>query len=160
MFWPPERWSKVPDFAGHFVSSLGRLVNTRGEYSLGQPNSKGYLRRLIRRGGKLHRFLVHRLVVEAFVGPIPAGKQINHIDGVKANNACWNLEVCTGQENMEHAYRTGLRIGISAERVSEIRRRVLAGETIRSLALEFGIGKSTVHDAATGKTWGGKRAPS
>ena len=47
----------------------------------------------------------HRLVWTAFNGPIPAGLQVNHLNGNKTDNRLCNLEVCTLSQNMQHAYR-------------------------------------------------------
>jgi hypothetical protein len=51
---------------------------------------------------------VHRLVALAWI-PNPHGlPEINHLDGVKANNDASNLEWCTTLENLQHARRMGL----------------------------------------------------
>lgn len=57
---------------------------------------------------KAKQFLVHRLVYEAFYGPIPSKMQTNHRDGVKINNRLSNLECITPQGNMRHARLFGL----------------------------------------------------
>ena len=52
--------------------------------------------------------LAHRLIWESVHGPIPAGLQINHKNGVKSDNRIANLEAVTASENTLHAYRSGL----------------------------------------------------
>lgn len=52
--------------------------------------------------------LVHRLVVETWVGKIPKGMQVNHIDGNRHNNSVKNLEICTPSQNVQHAVDMGL----------------------------------------------------
>ena len=51
---------------------------------------------------------LHRILAEAFI-PNPRKKPfINHIDGNPKNNKISNLEWVTNQENIQHAYDTGL----------------------------------------------------
>jgi hypothetical protein len=58
---------------------------------------------------------VHRLVAHAFcprpdhLKDVPYDDlQVNHIDGIKANNHYTNLEWCTGKENITHSVINGL----------------------------------------------------
>lgn len=53
-------------------------------------------------GGK--SFYVHRLVASTFIGEIPKGYEVNHIDGNKANNTLENLEIVSASENSKHSY--------------------------------------------------------
>lgn len=67
----------------------------------------GYLRAHLHQDGKSRKVLIHRLVALAF-GMDLQGKEINHIDGVKANNKPENLEAVTRSENIKHAFNIGL----------------------------------------------------
>ena len=55
------------------------------------------------RDGKYTKKAVHRLVWEAFNGPIPGRLEINHKDLIRTNNRLDNLELVTHQQNMKHA---------------------------------------------------------
>ena len=86
------------------VSSEGRCQNSRGEISHGCLASSGYC--VVRICGR--KFLVHRLVAHAFLGPPPieAAWQVNHIDGNCSNNRKDNLEWASHSENILHSYAT------------------------------------------------------
>ena len=60
---------------------------------------------------KRTNYYVHRLVAEYFLSnPDKQRNFVNHLDGDKLNNNVSNLEWCTRQENVQHAYETGLLV--------------------------------------------------
>lgn len=91
------------------VSDSG-LVIRRDHNILLQPtlDSDGYPQLTIFFDGKGYCRKIHRLVAEAFIPKEEGRDQINHKDGNKCNNHVSNLEWCTLQENVEHAWKTGL----------------------------------------------------
>lgn len=67
-----------------------------------KPNldKKGYCRVHVSSGRKNQKSLsVHRLVYETFVGKIPEGMEIDHINAVRDDNRLENLRVVTHKEN-------------------------------------------------------------
>lgn len=178
-----EEWRPVVGFEEEYeVSSLGRVRSIdrldhagrrqTGRIRIPQSSRGGYPTLNLRKGGKLFTKKVHHLVARAFIGespgPICTGDgcyEVNHIDGVKVNNAYTNLEYATRTENMRHSVAIGLRDGsmsgerngrakLNEESVREIRRLYAAGGTsIPKLAAKFGVGKSAVGYVVQGVTW-------
>lgn len=112
-----EIWKDIPGFEGYQVSNLGRVKsmdrwvtrfdggrNHIKERILYQNHiNSGYLTvQLGRKGG---RHLVHRLVWEAFNGPIPEDIQVNHINEDKTDNRLVNLNLMTRSQNTGCASR-------------------------------------------------------
>lgn len=51
--------------------------------------------------------LIHRIVWETFIGEIPEGYEIDHIDSNKENNALSNLQLLTHKENINKLAKEG-----------------------------------------------------
>lgn len=112
MTWRPvDRWVgyyEVSD-AGQ-VRSIDREVGGRrlkGRVLRAGVNSKGYQIVVLSRTGERWAVPVHRLVGEAFIGPLPAGMATCHQDGDKNNNAAANLRYDTYSANELDKVRHG-----------------------------------------------------
>lgn len=123
-----EVWRIIPGLDGGYeVSNLGR-VRSRDRYywrppSRRRPHSHGWFRlypgKLLATPLGSHGYpsftacgqprLVHRAVLEAFVGPCPPGQETLHRDDDKENPSLENLRWGTRSENVADAYRNGLQ---------------------------------------------------
>lgn len=126
-----EVWKDVEGYEGFYkVSNLGRVKSLDRSYEI-RPGVRmlskgriltpkvteyGYLSVKLSVAGKVKTFFVHRLVAFSFLGREVEGLQVNHIDGNKRNNNSNNLEWCTSQQNIKHAFRKGLSKGRKGER--------------------------------------------
>lgn len=52
--------------------------------------------------GKRVRMYLHRLVYMAFFGEIPPHREIDHIDGNRANNSVSNIRICNHKNNCQN----------------------------------------------------------
>jgi hypothetical protein len=142
-----EEWPEEADiFANYEFSSLGRVRNMRLQrvLRLHAPDGlNGYVRFEV--GGK--NYVLHIIIAKAFLGRPEEGKvQVNHIDGVKTNNAPSNLEWMTASQNTQHAYRTGLisrgRSRLSDAQIHQICAYLRAGKPQVQITEELGIALS------------------
>lgn len=126
---------QIEDFDGYFITTDGKVFSTRKSKIPKQLSTKpdkitGYIFVMFNINGKTYRKTVHRLVAKAFI-PNPDNKpQVNHIDGNKSNNDISNLEWNTREENMQHAYKTGLNAGVESANMYSAK---LTNETCREL---------------------------
>lgn len=118
-----EQWLPVPGYEGYYevsdhgrVRSLPRAVQYTGRgtwrlrgrmLTLQSSRKSPYLRVPLSRGGKVVTTLVHRLVLETFVGPCPPGMECCHNDGNPCNNPVSNLRWDTRTANSLDAVRHG-----------------------------------------------------
>ena len=170
-----EVWKAVVRYKGIYevsnqgrVRSLPRRVASRGgtRVSPGRvrklvPHSNGYLTVMLCKGGVRECCYVHRMLLGAFVGACPTGHEARHLDGNKTNNTTSNLVYGSSSENKGDNKRlgrdnSGERNGhakLTYQQVHDIRRRVAAGETQRSLAVEHGVTFQTINKVVQRETW-------
>ena len=101
-------------FIAHSPARLMVITNGIKRVCSQTPNSKAdpYWTVSVKNcAGETKKRSMHRLLMQTFV-PNPENKaHVNHIDGVKSNNALDNLEWATPKENSQHAAAIGLSNG-------------------------------------------------
>ncbi len=166
------RFKDASGFAGYCVGddqSIWSLHRVGPPYGIGDiwhrlnpcKSDTGHLVVILKKDGKPKTVLMHRLILETFVGPCPPGMECCHDNGIPSDNRIENLRWDTRKENVADARRHGTiargsRNGhakMTEEIVEEIRRRYLAGEKQKDLAREFGASKSRVCQAINTRTW-------
>lgn len=162
-----EEWRNVIGYEGVYaVSSFGRVKRTMpgrstkpGKILKPRTGTRGRKHVALTFNSKAQSLEVHRLVAEAFLGPRPAGKQINHIDYKPLNNRADNLEYISPSENVRHAYRHGFVGGrgekqwkakLTSRDIPLIRNSPL-GPT--ALALHYNVTRSTIKKVRNRSTW-------
>lgn len=169
---PAENWLPVVGYEGLYevsdhgnVRSVDRTVEGRNGVSLpvkgrdltltadryGYPTAHLYAP-----GVKPFTVKTHRLVLEAFVGPRPAGGVCRHLDGTRANNHISNLVWGTSAENAADMVLHGTRV-IASQKAGEGHRKVTNAFNVKcvrqmaalkmgyaEIAKCFGVSKQTV----------------
>lgn len=119
-----EEWRDIKDYEGLYqISNYGRVRSLTRTDSLGRiwkgkirtawfpkGKDKHYPSIMLSKNSKKTRRELHRLVLEAFVGPCPDGLEGCHQDGDKKNNKLDNLRWDTRQGNFEDNISNGTRM--------------------------------------------------
>lgn len=167
-----HRLRPIADYPGYFVSRDGYVFATTGG-SLKPVNEHihaGYRYVTLGYGAKGYRrqspVLVHRLVLETFVGPRPSRKQeCRHLNGNAFDNRASNLKWGTHSENTLDSIRHGThyltRAGgeahptsiLTEEQAKAVITRSAAGESLHSIARAFGVSASCIAHVRVGRNW-------
>lgn len=166
-----EVWKSVVGYEGEYsVSNIGRArrdkvgKNEQARIVSGAYNQDKYIQISLCRNAKRKLRMLHRLVAEAFIGNIPEGYEVNHLDGNKENNALSNLQIVTPYENNLHARMTGLWKPLTGEKVGHSKLNYLSvtkirklyaqgGRTYVDLAKEFGVKKTAIYKVIKKQSW-------
>jgi hypothetical protein len=118
-------------------------------------------------------YLIHRLVLLAFVGQAPKGLECRHLDGNPKNNRLENLCWGSSQEQADDRKRHGTNVGnrgrtkgfhynqgessgnakMTERLVIKIRKLAARGCPCTEIANRYRLHPSTVNAAVLGKTW-------
>lgn len=117
-----EIWKPIVGYTNYDISNLGKVRSWLNNSSKRQTSPKllklsqdknGYLSVTLYPNAwtRPKRFLVHRLVAQAFIPNPQNCKFVNHKDENKANNNMYNLEWCTAIYNLNYSavHQKGLK---------------------------------------------------
>lgn len=147
---------QLPRDEAYTVFPNGCIFGVHGKEMSQHAIRGGYLRVPLR---DKRKHLVHRLVLETFVGPCPEGYEASHEDGDPSNNHIENLMWRPKSDNckLKSKHGTNFTQGnrkLSWKDVSDIRARVGSGETISVVARDYPqVSRSTISHAYHKRTW-------
>lgn len=169
-----EEWRPIPGFERTYeVSSFGSVRRLNSKFrrahlmALGWtgPARRRYQKVKLCQDGVQSVWLVHVLVMLAFVGPTPHGYEIDHLDNDPMNNRLDNLEYVTRSEQQKRAYRRDGRIAsdrrgeknacarLSWDDVTEIRRLASIGVRQADIARQYAVDPSNISHIVAGRLW-------
>jgi hypothetical protein len=160
-FLPPDdtEWLDSP-VPGYRVSADGRVWSDKHHRVLRPATNKpGYQFVNLRRNGKQEPWSVSRLVAFAFLGRIPDGLVVDHINGDKTDNRAENLRIIDRSANTSHFRRQREADGLHGAKfteaeILEVRALLRDGKLSRAeIQARFGMSQSYLSAVATGKAW-------
>lgn len=166
-----EIWKIYPLDSGYAVSNMGNVkalekIDSKGvlrkERQLRLYTTKdGYKKCCIPKAGKKQGAqTVHRVVCVTFVGEIPLGFEINHLNGIRDDNRPENLEAVTHSDNIKHSkdvLNTNYATYGNGRMTPSQREDAIAshknGETLTSIAKRLGFSRPQIGNVVRGDCW-------
>ncbi len=153
----------IAGFDGYFISDDGRVFSEMlGERKCLVPKKKrnGYLGIALCGSGKIRHRLIHRILLESFVGPCPEGHVCRHLNGIPNDNRLINLAWGTPKQNQADRITHGTNVYLRGEQLPQTRllkENVLeirkSSAPSRELAQKFGITKNYVSEIRARTKW-------
>lgn len=151
--YPTIELTPIPNRPGYLASRLGVIFSTRrkgSRYGTYPPtpltenvNGNGYNRVIITVNGITKHEFVHKLILETFVGPCPAGMECRHGMAGKGVNRLSNIQWGTRVQN-----RRDRPCKLSPKDIPLIR-----SMTSREARERYGIARSTTNMIKRRKIW-------
>lgn len=152
---PGEEWKTILGYEGRYeASNMGRIKSLpkaitlhhgstykTKEKILSQRISDDYLFVALFKNGRKD-IQSHIVIAETWIPNPENKKEVNHIKGIKTDNRVSELEWTTHQENVIHAYNTGLYDSCSKSLRCLCTGRLL---TITEASKEISLHKNTLH---------------
>ena len=151
------KFKPVEGFPDYLACSDGYIVNAHTGKVL-KPNVHritGYCHvDLHKTGEKQKTVTIHKVIATAFCVKENDKQEVNHIDGNKQNNSAENLEWVNHNENLRHAYESGLMPNNTTHK-AVVATNIKTGEqmkfeSIHSASKFLGISKGNICMACKG----------
>ena len=164
---------QIPGFSNYSITKDGRVWSKPKQGSGGHKGKwlksvldSRYLIVELRKDKKPYKKLLHRLVLETYVGPCPEGMGCRHLNGDPFNNNVSNLAWGTQKENVGDSIQHGTFSGLHKcgekhenSKLTEQQVRLIfyvyhdGAYTQQELADHFGVGSVCIHKIVNKKTW-------
>jgi hypothetical protein len=119
---PPKKeiFKKIPEFPNYLVSNLGRVCSIRNgirEFKKLRSCSgrEEYLNVTLWDKGIKKKICIHNLVAKIFIGEVPEGYIVDHIDNNPSHNYVTNLQIITLKENTQKAAKHSYNMTIASK---------------------------------------------
>lgn len=163
-------WRDVPGYEGLYeVCRDGRVRNSvRGNELVGTPNGHGYLAVSLTKNRINKKIRIHRILYAVFIGDIPAGNHVHHINGDMIDNRLENLQCLTFDEhNKIHPCNFQTRKANIEDDGPKVRKgRKLDENDVRTiidmlakgvspddLSRDFNVTRTAILNIRAGRTW-------
>jgi len=163
-----EIFKDVKGYEGSYqVSNLGNIRSLKcNKIRILKPilRKSGYYYVTLYQNKHERKAIIHRLIGAAFL-PNPQNKpEINHKNGIKADNRLENLEWVTQSENMIHSYKNGLQkplkgslngnAKLNEAQIKEIRQLYATGNYLqREIASKYNLSLANINRIVNYKRW-------
>lgn len=155
-----EQWKTIDGWDGYEVSSAGRVrsfkkCRARPDEPLprilrGYFLPSGYHVTRLKDKGRSRNCYVHNLVMEAFVGPMPDGKQVAHGNGNQSDNRLSNLRYDTPKTRTHNRGGANYTAKLTKKQAADL---FLFKGSIQQAASKFGVSYRIAYNIKTRRSY-------